>query len=1088
MREDDPTLPGAGADKTFCERCGHSVSPNAEACGRCGTPCPQRGFGIDPRIGTLVAGAQYRVLRRLGEGGFGVVYEVETLVGGLRRALKVLNARGASDPELQRRFRDEASILEEINHANVVRCYAAGHLERAGELYLLLELVEGVPLWSIVRDPATRARRPLEPRRAVRLAKQIASGLAAAHRVGVLHRDLKPDNVLIVDPGTREEQAKLLDFGVAKVLGTEAEAAVSSGIVGTPSYMAPEQFQEGRPLDARTDLYALGAVLYVMLTGAGPFDSAGASLGAIFAAQARHRDAGPLPSALVPALAEHPALDRLVAGLLACEPDVRPSSAADLCAELARLEHALSDRGAADAGESLVRALAAVPGERAWLALLAHVSAGGEARTDLVAAAVRALERWPDALRPAPLAALRWVDGGPESALWPLVRSLDLSGRELEDEDVARLARSPALSTVAALDLSRNAITSEGLAALASSPHLGSLEVLCLSRNRITSRGVADFAARAGCLRLRALELAENRLDAAGARAIATSRFRLRVLDLSRTDLGAEAALALAAGPALEGLEVLRLEGNRVGPEGARAIASAPFGRLASLELARNLIGAAGARAIASAPWRGGLAHLGLAENAIDRDGARSLLAATGLERLDSLDLGGNTLGAAGAIALASAPVARRLTRLALGDGDLRESGLAALLGAGGLVRLRALDLSNDALDADAVGLLEEAPFSLEHLTLDRNPLGRGDARALGRALARLGVRSLGLSGSGLDGVGLARALEGARVVALDASECPLDAAGAQVLAASGALGRLSRLELAGAPLGPAGVAALLPHLEEVAELALSGCGLGDEGIDVVVAHAPRLARLTDLSIAGDALGPRAVDALAASALAPHLARLDLSHDRLGDAGAEALARASTFGALTTLSLAGNGIGLAGTMVLLGAGGLGRVSRLDLSNNERTGRVDVYSLSRQAIARMEESFAGLAAHGDAFADRFYDELFARHPSVRPLFARTDMTQQKRHLLHALTLAIDNLRNPALLEQNLRALGARHVAYGARAPHYHAVTSAMLFAMEVTLGDDFTEAHAAAWSRGLRAVSEVMLSGARDATLSVAHAQ
>ncbi|MEZ5421044.1 MAG: serine/threonine-protein kinase [Vicinamibacterales bacterium] len=182
-----------------CPACQASLPGDPAACDRCGLARTSAGWPQDQRLGRTLAGGHYRVKRRLGAGGFGTVYLVETTVGSLRRALKVLHPELASDPAVRERFINEAIVLEQLNHPNIARCYAAGMLdENGGELYLLLEFVDGVPLAAELKGPDGPA--PLDTLRAVRLAKQIASGLVVVHANQVLHRDLKPQNVLVVAP------------------------------------------------------------------------------------------------------------------------------------------------------------------------------------------------------------------------------------------------------------------------------------------------------------------------------------------------------------------------------------------------------------------------------------------------------------------------------------------------------------------------------------------------------------------------------------------------------------------------------------------------------------------------------------------------------------------------------------------------------------------------------------------------------------------------------------------------------------------------------------------------------------------------
>jgi serine/threonine-protein kinase len=202
---------------TYCQACNHPTEASAPRCGSCASSRPDGGWPLDPRLQTIVAGGQYRVLRRIGAGGFGTVYEVETLVGGLRRALKVLHPERAQDARTRERFINEAIVLEQLNHPNVARCYAAGELDGGHALYLLLELIDGVPLSSLLEQADGRPA-PFDPLRAARIGKQIASGLVAVHASGVLHRDLTPRNVLVTNAGTRDERVTLVDFGVADAL------------------------------------------------------------------------------------------------------------------------------------------------------------------------------------------------------------------------------------------------------------------------------------------------------------------------------------------------------------------------------------------------------------------------------------------------------------------------------------------------------------------------------------------------------------------------------------------------------------------------------------------------------------------------------------------------------------------------------------------------------------------------------------------------------------------------------------------------------------------------------------------------------
>ncbi|MGH9519944.1 MAG: serine/threonine-protein kinase, partial [Terriglobales bacterium] len=216
----------------------------------------------------------YEILDLLGSGGMGEVYRARDPRLGREVAIKVLSADIAADGARLQRFEQEARTLAALNHPNLMAAYDVGRHE--GTPYLVTELLVGETLQARLQPG------PVGPRQAVEWGRQIASGLAAAHERGIVHRDLKPGNIFI----TREGRAKILDFGLARLvpLAAGAEDATFAGsagsamtgstlagmTLGTVGYMAPEQVR-GEPADARADIFAFGAVLYEMLTGAKPF-------------------------------------------------------------------------------------------------------------------------------------------------------------------------------------------------------------------------------------------------------------------------------------------------------------------------------------------------------------------------------------------------------------------------------------------------------------------------------------------------------------------------------------------------------------------------------------------------------------------------------------------------------------------------------------------------------------------------------------------------------------------------------------------------------------------------------------------------
>jgi len=211
-----------------------------------------------------VIDAKYALIREIGSGGSGTVYEAEQLTVGKRVALKTLNQAVAEDPEFRARFGAEARAAARIAHANVVDVLDIGETKE-GIPYFVMELLEGETLADLVK-----ARGAVSPRYACELVLQLLAGLAAAHRKGIVHCDLKPANVMVTHPRPHRPLVKVLDFGVARSLGEPMPDGVPSVVMGTPMFMAPEQVC-GQAIDERTDVYAASAILYVLVTGKDPF-------------------------------------------------------------------------------------------------------------------------------------------------------------------------------------------------------------------------------------------------------------------------------------------------------------------------------------------------------------------------------------------------------------------------------------------------------------------------------------------------------------------------------------------------------------------------------------------------------------------------------------------------------------------------------------------------------------------------------------------------------------------------------------------------------------------------------------------------
>ena len=200
------------------------------------------------------------VLSPLGRGGMGVVFKAFDTTLHRMVAIKVLSPQLASSPEANRRFLREARAAAAINHPNVVVIHAVG--EQSGMPFLVMEFVDGRTLHARIRSGT-----PFDLASLLRIAAQIADGLAAAHRQGVVHRDIKPRNIML-ENGI--ERVKITDFGLALAALDESQITSVNRVVGTPSYMSPEQVQGAR-VDRRSDLFSLGCVLYTMVTGRSPF-------------------------------------------------------------------------------------------------------------------------------------------------------------------------------------------------------------------------------------------------------------------------------------------------------------------------------------------------------------------------------------------------------------------------------------------------------------------------------------------------------------------------------------------------------------------------------------------------------------------------------------------------------------------------------------------------------------------------------------------------------------------------------------------------------------------------------------------------
>jgi serine/threonine-protein kinase len=272
-----------------------------------------------PRIGTTFAG-RYDVLGILGRGGMGAVYQALDRELDEEIALKVLTPEAfAEGTQAVQTLRQEIRLARKITHPNGVRTHDLG--ESDGIRFLTMEFVPGTTLREVLDRRGALALAP-----GLQIAKQLCRGLAAVHEAGIIHRDIKPQNIMVLPNGV----GKLMDFGIARTADGADVASSDGQTVGTPYYMSPEQAM-GRPMDARSDLYTVGVVLFELFTGQRPFPGKEA-------AEVMHKHVAaepPRPSSLRPDLPDH--LERVVLSCLAKRPERRPAAAADLYAALTRV-------------------------------------------------------------------------------------------------------------------------------------------------------------------------------------------------------------------------------------------------------------------------------------------------------------------------------------------------------------------------------------------------------------------------------------------------------------------------------------------------------------------------------------------------------------------------------------------------------------------------------------------------------------------------------------------------------------------------------------------------------------------------------
>ncbi len=313
-----------------CPKCHSDNTDTSRFCSNCATPLPSQEVSVTKTLETPVTrlaigsifAERYQILEELGKGGMGEVYKVRDKTLDEEMALKILKPEIAANKDIIERFKNELKFARKIAHRHVCKMYDLNEEEETP--YITLEYVKGEDLKSFIRK-----KEKLKEKEVIAIAKQVCEGLAEAHELEVVHRDLKPQNIMIDDRG----RAKVMDFGIAR--SVEAPGATQSGVmIGTPDYMSPEQ-AEGEEADQRSDIYAMGIILYEMITGSVPFKGETA-----FSVALKHKSKLPSdPRKLNPDISEN--LSRLILICMEKERERRYQTAEALLADLRNIEEGL---------------------------------------------------------------------------------------------------------------------------------------------------------------------------------------------------------------------------------------------------------------------------------------------------------------------------------------------------------------------------------------------------------------------------------------------------------------------------------------------------------------------------------------------------------------------------------------------------------------------------------------------------------------------------------------------------------------------------------------------------------------------------
>lgn len=689
--------------------------PGTHDCPQCGLSLPLT-VVVCPQDGSLLTGqtiadgklaGNYDFVEVIGSGGMGVIYKARHPILKKLVAIKMLHMHLLSDA-IVKRFEQEAQAASSLSHPNIIQVHDFG-VSPHGQPYMVMDFVEGEPLSNVLH------RNPMRIEPALNVLIQVADALAHAHEKGVLHRDLKPSNIMVTDADCSFPEIKIVDFGIAKVLETNQTRMTLTGeLMGTPYYMSPEQCR-GTTLDARSDIYSLGCVMFELLTGRTPF-ARGSAISAIVG---QLTAAAPTLAETRPDIVFPELLEEVQVKMLAKEPGDRYQSMQELIADLIKVQKAYV--AATSSGKKKLRlgrnfqenrqlylvSLAAVASlifSTAWIGQIAqHAEQESEQRSyeqitvtpqqpslSILQRKQQEMERqevWK-------VADKSKVDDKFMQTFLDFdigINELDMIGTRITNNGLLYVSLQKHLTR---LRLANTEVTDTGLKFLQLLPRLNTLN---LDDTQVTDAGMKFLQPMRA---LRTLSLSGTRISDEGLKLI--QHLHLRNLHLVETNTGDTGLAAISNIRSLETLELKRAKG--VTDKGVASLARLP--RLRVLDLERTFVTDEGLRHLSMMP---SLAQIDLEADHIT---VRGLAMLAKLPRLTALDLNGTEFDDSWVSVLSGF---HKLNRLELKSTDITDDGVALLTKA--LPNLEHLELAKTKITDSSLTLLQSM-HKLKHLDL----------------------------------------------------------------------------------------------------------------------------------------------------------------------------------------------------------------------------------------------------------------------------------------------------------------------------------------------------------------------------------